>query len=74
MTGETMVLTLETENGRNDPERKTIINHHAAAKMEGEKRNWRRRLPGSRADSQKAQARQAVHYLNLPSLDEAVNA
>lgn len=43
--------------------------------MEGEKaETGGEGCPGSRADSKKAQARQALSiYLNLPSLDEAVN-
>ena len=43
--------------------------------MEGEKAETGRESgPGSRAGGKKAQARQALSiYLNLPSLDEAVN-
>ncbi len=43
--------------------------------MEGEKaETGGEGCPGSRADSKKAQARQALSiYLNLPTLDEAVN-
>ena len=67
----------ETENGRGntDPEPENHHQCHHATKMEGEKaETGGEGCPGSRADSKKAQARQALSiYLNLPSLDEAVN-
>ncbi len=67
----------EAENGRGDacPQPENHHQCHHATKVEGEKAEaGRESSPGSRAGGKKAQARQALSiYLNLPTLDEAVN-
>lgn len=70
------VLTLKRKTeGDACPQPENHHQCHHATKMEGEKAEaGRESSPGSRAGGKKAQARQALSiYLNLPTLDEAVN-
>ncbi len=70
------VLTLKRKTEGTAPvrSRKTIINVTTPPKWKVKSRNWPRKRPGKQSWRQKAQARQALSiYLNLPSLDEAVN-
>lgn len=70
------VLTLKRKTEGETPvrRRKTIINVTTPPKWKVKSRSWPRKQPGKRSWRQKAQARQALSiYLNLPSLDEAVN-
>ncbi len=71
------VLTLKrkTEGGDACPQPENHHQCHHATKVEGEKAEaGRESSPGSRAGGKKAQARQALSiYLNLPTLDDAVN-
>ena len=71
------VLTLKRENGRGntDPEPETIINVTTPPKWKVKKQKLAEKAAReAELTAKKAQARQALSiYLNLPSLDEAVN-
>ena len=70
------VLTLKRKTEGETPvrRRKTIINVTTPPKWKVKSRSWPRKRPGKQSWRQKAQARQALSiYLNLPTLDEAVN-
>ncbi|VCX78091.1 Fertility inhibition protein [Escherichia coli] len=70
------VLTLNGGKRKGDacPQPENYHQCHHATKVEGEKAKLAEKQPGKQSWRQKAQARQALSiYLNLPSLDEAVN-
>ena len=67
-------LKRKTEGETPVRSRKTIINVTTPPKWKVKSRNWPRKRPREAELAAKAQARQALSiYLNLPSLDEAVN-